>query len=393
MRALLGVLTALVLAAPAAAQLQPYEGAIHEHTAYSDGEPGQRPSDAFAAVRERGSDFMASTEHSDTFELPIGATNTVCLSERLPECAIADHQEPLNSVHRWGAIRRQTDAATDADFVGIRGFEWTNDRHGHLNVLFSRNYTNAKRDGAYLTMETFWSWFTRPVSQGGGADGLGIFNHPGRRELGEILPGGFLEPFTPPLAQPGSDWDSFAYRPEADARMVGMELFNGGSDYGDADDVHPAGSYGEALDAGWHVGAIGAEDTHDTDWGIPSQRKTVILAPELTRKALRRAMKARRFYAVHHAGVRMSFTADGREMGRRLRRAAGQVVALRADTDVPGATLELVTSGGATVASGPSPLAVDRPASAGERWYFVRVRGADGKSVAYSSPVWVELSE
>ena len=52
--------------------------------------------------------------------------------------------------------------------------------------------------------------------------------------------------------------------------MVGLELFNG-SDYGDADAIHPAGSYGEALDKGWHVGAVGAEDTHDTDWGLPVQ--------------------------------------------------------------------------------------------------------------------------
>ena len=377
------------LGAPPAAHAQTeYEGAVHEHTAYSDGEPGTRPATAFAAVRERGSSFMFSTEHSDTNALPI-VTNTKCLGPSITMCAIADQERPADSLRKWDAIAEQADAATDSGFVGVRGFEWTNDRHGHLNVLYSRNYTNAKHDGGYLSMDFFWNWFTTPPEQGGGADGLGTFNHPGRREIGELIPGGFVSPFTPDEGVEGSDWNAFAYVPAADQRMVGMELFNG-SDYGDADEIHPAGSYGEALDNGWHVGAIGAEDTHNTDWGLPSKHKTVILAPELTREGLRTALLDRRFYAVRRAGVRMTFTANGAPMGTRLTAASGDPLSLAASTDVPGATLELVTSGGAVVATGAGTLTAERPASASERWYFVRVRGADGTSVAYSSPVWVE---
>jgi hypothetical protein len=379
---------ALALCAPAAAaqDRQTFEGAIHEHTAYSDGEPGTRPADAFAAVRAHGSDFMVSTEHSDTFELPI-VTNQKCLSPRIAECAIADQQNPGDAFRKWDAIAEQADAATDASFVGVRGFEWTNDRYGHINVLFSDGYTNVKRDGSYVTMDVFWDWFTGP-----GSDALATFNHPGRREIGEIVPGGFITPFTPDAEQPGSDWDAFRHVPAADERMVGMELFNGGGDYAAGTELHAAGSYGEALDAGWHVGAIGAEDTHDTGWGVPQERKTVILAPALSRDALREALLARRFYAVHRAGIRMSFTADGAIMGARLARAAGAPVALRATAGEPGATLELVTSGGELVASGVGSLSVDRPASPDERWYFVRVRDAGGRSIAYSSPIWVTAS-
>jgi hypothetical protein len=385
-------LVAIALSAPSAASaqepLQSFEGPIHEHTAYSDGEPGTRPADAFAAVRERGSDFMASTEHSDTFNLPI-VTNTKCLGPVIAQCAVADQNTPANSLRKWEAIREQADAATDSGFAGIRGFEWTNDRHGHLNVLFSRNFTNAKHDGGYLSMDFFWNWFTTPPEQGGGADGLGTFNHPGRRELGELVPGGFISPFTPESEVEGSDWSAFAHVAAADARMVGLELFNG-SDYGDADEIHAAGSYGEALDKGWHVGAIGAEDAHDTSWGLPSDHKTVILAPELSRDALREAMVARRFYAVRRAGIRMSFTVNGQQMGTRMTAAPGDPLLVEATSDAPGATLELVTSGGAVVATGTATLATERAASAAERWYFVRVRDAEGQSVAYSSPIWVE---
>jgi len=361
---------------------------VHEHTAYSDGEPSTRPSDAFAAVRGHGNSFMALTEHSDTFGLPI-VTNTACLGPRVPECALSDQHEPANSLRKWRAMQEQTDAATDGSFVGIRGFEWTNDRHGHINVLFSSNHTNAKVDGGYVAMASFWGWLTRPPSAGGGADALATFNHPGRRELGELVPGGFISPFTPDTEVPGSDWDRFAYVPEADAQMVGMELFNGGSDYGDADGNHPAGSYGEALDKGWHVGAIGAEDTHDKTWGEPARRKTVILAPALTRAGLRDALAARRFYAVRRAGIRISFEVDGEPTGSRLAPPAGHPLSVAASGASGGDVLELVTSGGAVVASGTGSMSVIRPASASERWYFLRVRDPAGQSIAYSSPVWV----
>ena len=183
-------------------------------------------------------------------------------------------------------------------------------------------------------MDLFWNWFTTPPEQGGGADALATFNHPGRREIGELIPGGFVSPFTPDDGIEGSDWNAFQHVPAADRRMVGLELFNG-SDYGDADAIHPAGSYGEALDKGWHVGAVGAEDTHDTDWGQPSKHKTVILAPELTRDALRDALLARRFYAVRQAGTRMTFTANAQPMGTTLRPAAGDPIAFTASSNDP----------------------------------------------------------
>ncbi len=373
---------AIALPASSASAFNTYEGAIHEHTAYSDGEPGKRPADAFGAVRDRGSDFMFSTEHSDTEWVPV-VTNTVCLGPRILECVGGDATNPLDALRKWAATAEQADAATNANFVGVRGFEWTNDHHGHLSVLFSQKTTNAKIDGSYLSMDFFWNWFTRSPGAGGGADALGVFNHPGAREVSDLLPGGFLS-FLPAIPLPGANWDDFKHIPAADGRMVGMELFNGGTDY--------SGSYVRALDKGWHVGAIGAEDTHDTSWGVPEERKTVMLASALTRAGLREAMEARRFYAVHRAGLRMTFTADGAEMGARLTRAAGAPVQFEAATNQPGATVELVTSGGQVVASGAGALSLARPAAAAERWYFVRVKNAAGDAVAYSSPIWVAAS-
>jgi hypothetical protein len=384
---------ALACALPAAdaraAELNEYVGPIHEHTAYSDGAPRTRPSDAFASAKGFGNDFMGLTEHSDTFELPI-VTNTDCLSPQIADCVLADQQEPANSFRKWPAMAEQTDAATDSGFVGIRGFEWTNDRHGHLNVLFSSNYTNAKRDGGYLDMGFFWSWFTTPVAQGGGADGLGIFNHPNRRSIGDVVPGGFLSPVDPGTEQPGANWDDFRHVPAADGRMVGIELFNGGTDYGARGGDGDRGWFAHALDRGWHVGAIGAEDAHSPTWGTPEDPKTVVLATGLTRPALREAIQARRFYAIRRRGVTLGFTAGGAQMGSRLQRQAGEPLAFHGTTNVPGGTLELVSSGGATVATAAGELSATRPVLAVEKYYFLRVRDAAGKPVGYSSPVWVE---
>lgn len=384
-------LLAAVPAAGASERIRGFSGPIHEHTAYSDGEPGTRPADAFAKARSFGNDFMALTEHSDTNELPI-VTNTDCISPQIAGCAVADQQNPADSFRKWDAMREQTDAATDGKFTGIRGFEWTNDRHGHLNVLFSTNYTNAKRDGGYVDMAQFWSWFSQPAEQGGGSDGLAIFNHPGVRTVGEVVPGGFLAPADPGTPQPGTTWDDLEYVASADERMVGMEVFNGGSDYGAKGGAGDLGWYAQALDRGWHVGAVGAEDTATPKWGTPEDPKTVILAPRLDRSALRSALAARRFYAISRQGVRLRFRVDHKIMGSRLRRAAGRKLAIRATTNASGAKIELVTSGGATVAGGGRSLSLRRRARVGEKWYFVRVRDARGRPIAYSSPIWVNAA-
>lgn len=175
----------------------------------------------------------------------------------------------------------------------------------------------------------------------------------------------------------------------ADRRMVGIEVFNGGMDYGGRGGDSERGWYAYALDRGWHVGAVGAEDTASPRWGIPEDPKTVVRARRLTRPALRAALLRRSFYAIRRQGVRLRFTVAGSGMGSRLRARAGKELAIVGTTNVQGARLELVTSGGEIVASGGPKLSVTRRASGSESWYFLRARDAEGGSLAYSSPIWV----
>lgn len=346
-------------------------GGMHGgHSGYSDGVPGSTPGTAYASAKGLGNDFYAMSEHSDNADVPVTASEQ-CLGAAVATCVAADPDRPANALRKWDATAEYASEATSPTFTGIRGFEWTSDRFGHLNVYFSQNDTNAKVDGGYATMETFWEWFSRRPALGGGSDGLGTFNHPGDKSLSDD--------------DPALNWNDFAYVPEADDRMVGIEVYNDDQDnYGD--------EYVRALDKGWHVGAVGAEDIGHRpgdDWGGPSWAKTVVLAERNDAASIRAAMLARRFYAVRTPGTALDFTVDGAVMGSRLARQPGTALALAATVSDASVALEVVTSGGAVVATGTGSLAATVPAPAGGGWYFLRASNEAGQPIGYSSPVWV----
>lgn len=386
--ALMLIIAAVVTPAPTLAQgagadgaappaFKRFIGALHEHSAYSDGWPGTRPSDYFAAGRAAGLDFMGSGEHSDNSSVPM-TFNEQCLGPDLSLCVGGDDEQPADSLRKWDATLEQARASSDATFTGFRGFEWTSDRFNHINVYLSENFTTAKTDGGYATLDAFWRWFTKPAALGGGGDGLATFNHPGSKKLLED--------------DAARDFNGFAYVPAADARMIAMEVFNGQRDYGSRGDG--SGYYVRALDAGWHIGAIGAEDSHGEAtemWASPDLAKTVILATNNSESSLRAAMLARRFYAVRSSGISLEFTVDGEEMGSRLVRPVNAELQVLARSNPNDLALELVTSGGKVVGTGTGTMELKLPAAAEHRYYFLRARRGD-EVVAYSSPVWIDAA-
>jgi hypothetical protein len=347
-------------------------GPLHEHSDYSDGYPGATPATAFASAKSLGNDFMGISDHSDTLAVPLVASNE-CLGAGVVNGPGGDAERPANVLRKWDATQEYANEATAPEFTALRGFEWTSDRYGHINVFFSQNYANAKGDGGYASMQAFYQWFQRPPALAGGSDGLATFNHPGDKKL-QVVGG----------SDPGVNWDDFAYEPSADDRMVGIELYNTRAEYGRY--------YSHALDKGWHVGAVGAEDlghNRGDDWGGPSWAKTVVLAPRNDAASIRDAMFARRFYAIARPGIALDFTVDRALMGSRLTRRAGAPMWAHVVTNQPGAKVELVTSGGAVVASGTGRLDALVRAATSQRWYFVRAVDATGRPIAYSSPIWV----
>lgn len=383
-------------------ELHQFIGALHEHSAYSDGFPGSRPADYYASGHDYGLDFVLGSDHSDNLDLPVTLSEE-CLPDSggTPvDCAVADRENPPDSLRKWDATAEQATAATTADFTAGRGFEWSSERYGHINVYLSKNFTNAYHDGGFVSMETFWKWFTTSPLLGGGADGIATFNHPGDKSL--------------PVKQsdPGFNWNGFEYRPEADRRMAGLEVFNGRKDFGGPrpqDASAPDGFFVQALDKGWHVGAVAAEDKgHDPtdgdgapdpngiedDWGGAKWAKTIIIARDRSERSLREAMLARRTYAVLDNSVRIEMDAGGQPMGARLRRPVGDVVGLHATVTPNAATIELYSNAPGNDhhlllrSSGPT-FSYDIPVVGGENYYFLRILDADGNAIAYTSPIWL----
>ena len=379
-RVALAALLALTACGPS--ELEHYRGAIHEHSGYSDGVPGSTPSDYYAAGAAAGLDFLGSSEHSDSEDVPLVFSEDCLAVPDIAGCAIADPDSPANSFRKWEATQEQAEAATTPDFTAFRGFEWTSDRFGHINVYFSRQAVNAKLDGGYAAIEAFWTWFTRRPSEGGGGDGLAVFNHPDDKKLSDL--------------DPGRNWNDFAYVPAADDRMVGMELFNGGSRRYES-------WYVRALDKGWHVGAVGAEDLARTGLGDARSREDrADRARSLTRRTLRGDVCAPHVRAARreraHRAARGRRLADGRpdraparqqRADRRLRDDCGR---RRADPARP----DQQRRRGRGVVAGLLPRLRPPPRSADERWYFLRVTAlVDGveQVIAYSSPVWISAQQ
>jgi hypothetical protein len=135
-------------------------GDLHNHTSYSDG--SGTPEQALAAGEAAGFDFMAISDHS---------------------YAIDDTE--------WLDTLAAVDAATDSDFVALRGFEYTQGAEGHINVYNTVRHAVRTNTGcdycdytpnleAGSTVQGFYEWVTISGTIGLDASGTVLqFNHPG----------------------------------------------------------------------------------------------------------------------------------------------------------------------------------------------------------------------
>jgi hypothetical protein len=379
---------------PALSSLTHYEGMMHQHSSYSDGDINSTPTDYFSAGKGFGYSYTASAEHSDTDDIGVYVdTGAQCEATvgGLIECVTPS----ADRVVKWSSTLKEATAITDDSFLGMRGFEWTSDRFGHINVFMSANFANAKTDGGYIaTMQTFYDWFTRSPTTpgdgggltnisgpaGGGADGLATFNHPGDKcDLAAY-------------GDTGCDWNGFTYIPAAADRMFGIEAYN----HDQQDDKYQPFIV-TALDQGWHLSFIGAEDDHAATFGQDARPKTVTMSTALTASAFKSAWLARRTYALAPGQhLRATMSVEGYPMGSTLPCDLGKTVLMNVNmTNKDGSpfsgTLQLFTDNGVKMAeSSTAQSSFQIPVLAGTHWYFVRVHGANGKSVAYLAPVWIQ---
>ncbi|WP_411082722.1 CehA/McbA family metallohydrolase [Streptomyces sp. cmx-18-6] len=266
-----------------------YRGDCHIHTVHSDGR--RTPAEAAAAARAAGLDFINSSEHN------------------------------TSSAHgAWGGLWGD-------DLLILTGEEITT-RNGHVVAVGTDPGTFV--DWRYRARDQRFGRYARQVHRAGG---LVVPAHPHATCIGCNWKFGFAEadavevwngPYTPDDEIALAEWDN--------ALIASVQGAVRGS-------------------MGW-LPALGSSDAHrEPDrLGLP---QTVVLADDLSRRAILAGLRAGRSYLAESSDVTLSLTAsDGRGrhagIGERLRPASADApVTVRLEaTGVPGLTARLVTDQG-----------------------------------------------
>lgn len=311
------------------------------------------PARHYEIAKEHGYDFYATTDHSQE----------------------AGFQPPGPENPAWLESKREAAQATDAKFVAIAGFEYSeNDGpggQGHINVLNSSGILNALTPG--IGLPEFYRWLESAEANGDGPV-VASFNHPGPKQYG--------------------DW---AYR---DARVTDiitmLEVINSNNK------IHYEALL-NALDHGWKVSPVCGNDNHGLGGITRQTSRTFVLAKEKTKAAILDAMKNRRTYASLDGGIQCRYSVNGAIMGSTL----GRPDAFRFDIAIEDARdkvtkIDIVKDGGAVVqeyAPAPGNSVRWKPSvrDGAAHYFLVRVwtaRGGDApgadpaKPVAWLAPVW-----
>ncbi len=333
--------------------MQAYLGDLHNHTSYSDG--AGTPAQALAAGKAAGFDFMAISDHS---------------------YAIDDSE--------WADTLVAVNSATTADFLALRGFEYTQGAEGHINVYntvrhavrtntgcSSCDYTPNLEPGS--SVQGFYQWAASTGTIGLDEAGTVLqFNHPGWINF--------------------NDW---TYHPEVSAIARLEEVGNGnGSSYTFSED-----QFIRSLDYGWKVGATNNADTHTTYWGVNTEARTGVWMAELTKDALLDALRQRRTYATEDKNFSLMMKANGQWMGSEIPN-TGQVKFEITGSDPDGelASLVQVITDQGVVAQQVTPETAsfswspEISVTGGVHYFYVKVTQADGQRIV-SSPVWTQGTE
>jgi hypothetical protein len=230
--------------------LSAYYGELHQHTGYSLDGCGL-PEEAIAAARGRGNDFLALTEHNNSFIPPeIGSLERGCR---------IDEVDPA----KWQALAELAERYTqDGHFVLLRGYEHTRDQ-GHLNVFNSDHYASP------VALDDFYSWLA-----GQPPEVYAQFNHP------------------LPLEWEGQgDLESLRFFPPVAPKVRLFET----AEEPPFDLLYPV-----ALRRGWRVSAVGYGDGHIAQQA--GTRRYGVFAPAadgeggLTRASLDEALRGGRAF-------------------------------------------------------------------------------------------------
>lgn len=329
-----------------------YRGSTHAHSNYSHDTAATNtdPAGLYAIAVNEEYDFFAVTDHtqSPAFQ-PVSATNAAWVDSK---------NDALN--------------ATTSAFVGIAGFEHSENNAGapnpqpgtgHITVLNTNAYLNA--ESTNVDLPYLYNWLKTAAPAVSGTPVVAGFNHPGT-----------------------TSFNSFAYRDAAITDIVTFcEVINSDNN------VHETG-WRAALNAGWKVSPTSGGDQHASCCGIQNDTSRVfVLATAKTRAAILDAFKNRRTYAaLHDKNIQVSYTCNGAIMGSTLAQPSSFNFVITVSDDAAFQDIQILGSANTT------PVATTTVNAASKTWnvtvndttskyFYIRITRA-GSPMVWTAPIW-----
>ncbi len=354
----------------ASAEYNFYFGIPHCHTSYSDGKG--TPEEAFQYGYNNELDWMFVTDHSNWFDGVKYEPNDSEFADPSSSYYDEDYMENYEynentdqyeekEGSEWYETEKEVESFNASnDFLALRGFEMTFSDVGHINVLDSEAYVEAKSQMSSLS--DFYDWVEN-LSEVQDEEALVAFNHPN---------------------WPSDSFNNQAYVPELDREISMIEVGNGAPPYSYSRSEE---QFIRALDNGWHLGAINAQDNHSTNWGDPDNL-TAVISESLSEEDIKEAMRNRRVYSTETRNLELTVKANGHWMGSVIEVSPGETLDFEieaTDNEEYISKLEIITNGGeilqekefspsATVTWNPTVIVPN-----GAQWYVVKVIHENGK--------------
>ena len=366
-----------------------YYGNLHSQTNDSDGGgaiPGCTssqaaqsgefgPSAAFPYAKNKGLDFLLSSEHNHYFD---GSSGTNASAN------------PTTAKNRYAAGRSAASSfnAANPTFLALYGMEWgVISGGGHLNIIdanllagWEYNSSSQLIADIFTTKSDYANLYTVMKSRGW----IGQFNHPSSSD-GQFPIGG----------------TTFGYHADGDEVIVAAEVQNTSAFSSNTTETETSKSSYESafntfLERGFHVAPTTNQDNHCANWGASWTNRTAVLLPTgtaLTEANFETALRARRVFATSDKNSQLILVANGHVMGERFTNSGALTLTANfANTSGRTASTVRIYEGvpkrNGTVTQLSTTAVTTITPSVGEHFYYAKITQDDGK-ILWSAPIWV----
>ena len=358
-----------------------YFGTLHSHSDYSDGNKdnaGYTPADDYKyAMTANCLDYLGISEHNH-FSSANNPGNTIDLYHR-------------------GSIQADSFTVANPNFLALYGMEWgTISGGGHVVIYGDK-------------MDKLFGWETGVGGNTG--NNYDVFvakgDYTGTSGLFKVVNDNIATNTFATLAHPNSaDYNSMAstFSTVADDAVVGAAVesgpaFSTSQTYNDpASSLSFLSYFTTLLSKGYHVGPTVDHDNHNTTFGHTTTSRTAIIAPNLSKTEIVKAMKNMHFYATQDCDTKVDFTINTKMMGSIFSNSKAPIIAINITDATTSLTNAVIKIMGGTPGSGVAPTQIYTAtgsslnytdltlANLATGYYYADI--TNGSSRIITSPIW-----